>query len=135
MADILLVDSSAWVLSFRSSGPEELRDLLSGALDSDRVATTEVVVMELLQGCRTRREYNALEVRLGSLLKRSVSSLDWGQVNELGFSLRRKGLTIPTVDLIIASVALQGSCTLLHHDRHFQLIAGHSSLKVIDFMQ
>jgi predicted nucleic acid-binding protein len=46
----------------------------------------------------------------------------WEQAYELGFSLRRKGLTIPTVDLIIAALAIENKSLLLHHDEHYEMI-------------
>jgi predicted nucleic acid-binding protein len=37
----------------------------------------------------------------------SLTPSVYKQAYELGFSLRRKGLTIPTVDLIIAALAIE----------------------------
>ena len=38
------------------------------------------------------------------------------------FDLRRKGLTIPTADIIIASLAMDNDSVVLHLDRHFSLM-------------
>jgi predicted nucleic acid-binding protein len=51
-----------------------------------------------------------------------ITPVVWEQAYELGFSLRRQGLTIPTVDLIIAALALENRTFLLHHDEHFEMI-------------
>jgi len=53
------------------------------------------------------------------------TSLIWEQAYELGFSLRRKGLTIPTVDLIIAALAIENKSLLLHYDEHYEMIVPH----------
>ncbi len=49
----------------------------------------------------------------------------WEQAYELGFSLRRKGLTLPTVDLIIAALAIENKSLLLHHDEHYERMVAH----------
>jgi predicted nucleic acid-binding protein len=51
-----------------------------------------------------------------------ITPVVWEQAYELGFLLRRKGLTIPTVDLIIAALAVENRTFLLHHDEHFEMI-------------
>ena len=38
---------------------------------------------------------------------------------------RRKGLTIPTVDLIIAALAIENKSLLLHYDEHYEMIVPH----------
>jgi predicted nucleic acid-binding protein len=55
MSDKILVDTSAWILSFRDSGSQKLKDNLRKALDTDRVVTTNIIILELLQGCRTKK--------------------------------------------------------------------------------
>ena len=55
-----------------------------------------------------------------------LTSSVWEQAYELGLSLRKKGLTIPTVDdLIIAALAIENKSLLLHHDEHYEMIVPH----------
>ena len=65
---------------------------------------------------------DSLRIKLESLDILPVTPLVWEQAYGLGFSLRRKGLTIPTVDLIIAALALENRTFLLHRDEHFEMI-------------
>jgi len=81
-----------------------------------------VIILELLQGCRTVAERDSLKIKLESLDILPITPPVWEQAYELGFTLRRKGLTIPTVDLIIAALALEENIFLLHHDQHFERI-------------
>lgn len=40
----------------------------------------------------------------------------------MAFRLRRKGCAIPLIDVLTAAFATVHSCTLVHHDRHYELI-------------
>ncbi len=129
-----LVDTSAWILSFKTTGQEGLKTLLKEAIERDRVVTTPVIVLELLQGCKTQKEFDNLRTRLESLENCSLEDLIWERVYSFGFSLRRKGLSVPTLDILIAFLAIEKSYTLLHHDHHFRMIAEHSELDAMDFL-
>jgi predicted nucleic acid-binding protein len=39
--------------------------------------------------------------------------------------IQRKGLTIPTVNLIIAALAIEDKSLLLHHNEHYEMIVPH----------
>ena len=56
------------------------------------------------------------------LLEASLTT--WIEAGRISFALRKKGITIPTTDLIIASLALEHNCSLLTLDPHFQKIPG-----------
>jgi len=47
----------------------------------------------------------------------------------MAFDLRRKGITSSAIDALIAPLAIEYRCILLHKDSHFELIARNSSLK------
>jgi predicted nucleic acid-binding protein len=130
----VLVDTSAWIVSFRSVGLEGLKTFLRDVLERDQVVTTPLIILELLQGCKTQREFSDLKARMESLENVLLEDLSWDRVYHLAFSLRRKGLTLPTLDILIAFLSIRKGYALLHHDRHFRLIAEHSELAAIDFL-
>jgi len=130
----LLVDTSAWIVSFRKSGHDQLKKTLISALDSLSVATTNIVVLELLQGCRNRKEFDAMHARLGALDTILISDAVWSLAYATGYELRRKGITVPTVDVIIAAAAKINNCSLLHHDKHFRTLAKHLHINAVDFI-
>jgi predicted nucleic acid-binding protein len=119
---MILIDTSAWIASFKKTGNDELKEFMKQTIVSGLAVTAPVVILELLQGCRSVGERDALKIKLESLDILSITLPVWEQAYELGFSLRRKGLTIPTVDLIIAALAIENSSLLLHHDEHFEMI-------------
>jgi len=131
--DYVLVDTSAWIASFRSSVPEDLKAFLNQALANRRVVTAPIITLELLQGTKTQHEYGDLKLMLESLGQLPMNLAVWNRSYALGFTLRRNGLTIPTTDVIIAALALEYDCALLHRDRHFRMIQSFVDLKTVEF--
>lgn len=122
---MILIDTSAWIASFKKTGNHELKEFMRQAIVSGLAVTSPVIILELLQGCRSGGERDALKIKLESLDLLSTTLSVWEQAYELGFSLRRKGLTIPTVDLIIAALAIENKSLLLHHDEHYEMMVAH----------
>jgi predicted nucleic acid-binding protein len=122
---MILVDTSAWIVSFKKAGDHDLKEFLRQAIVSGHAVTSPVILLELLQGCRSIEERDSLRMKLESLDLLPITPVVWEQAYELGFSLRRKGLMIPTVNLIIAALALENRTLLLHHDEHFEMIVPH----------
>ena len=135
MTDSVLVDTSAWIVSFCESGNQKLKDYLKDAIDLDRVATTNIVVLELLQGCKTRKEYDALKEMLAVLPFAALNDTAWIIAYEAGYNLRRKGITFPTVDILICSIAKANGLHVLHHDGHLQSLAREMGIKSVDFLK
>lgn len=134
MSDKILVDTSAWILSFKDSGNQKLKDLLREAIDSDRVVTTNIIILELLQGCKNKKEYEALKSRLDVLTLYELTENTWTIAYETGFILRRKGITVPTVDIMISSIAKENMLTIFHHDNHLKIVSHMMGIKAVDFI-
>ena len=135
MHDRVLVDTSAWIASFRGTGNQKLKDHLRETLDLDRVVTTNIVILELLQGSKTKKEYDALQARLDVLPLYELNDKTWTIAYEAGYSLRRKGITVPTVDILICSIAKEQSLSVLHHDEHVKAVSREMGLKAVDFLK
>lgn len=120
MTASILVDTSAWIGCFRKTGNDELQDFMRQALAEDRVVTCPVVIMELLQGCKSDKEFEKLKSFLEILPSCDFDSNTWTMAYEIGFFLRRRGLTLPTIDIMLAALAKKNSLHLLHNDRHFE---------------
>jgi len=135
MGDEVLVDTSAWIASFREKGNDKLKDFLRSALELDHVVTTNIVVLELLQGCKTRKEYDALKERLDILPLFTLDEKAWAFAYEAGYGLRRKGITVPTVDILICSIAKAHALKVLHHDDHMRSLARELGVKAVDFLK
>lgn len=130
MNEMVVVDTSAWIYAFSKGGKPEIKYKLAQFLDENKVVTTGLIMLELLQGTRSQREYDNLLRRLQGLHYIPFRESYWLRTSRLSFSLQRKGLKIPTTDLLIAIIALENNCLILHQDKHFTVISQHSQLKL-----
>ncbi len=133
--DLFLVDTSVWieVLPLRR-GSESLRQRVDGLIAEDRVATTGMVLLELLGGARSEDEYKRLRSMVSALHVLGVREDTWEDASWLAFQTRRKGLTIPFTDLLIATVAARSNAVVLHRDRHFDILAPHLSVQIESYV-
>lgn len=118
---MVIADTSVWIPFFnRPDSPEKTAlDLL---IDADEVALVGVVLAELLQGCRTPSEREALSDALLALPYYEVTQSTWSQTGDLSAQLLRRGITLPLSDLIIAALAIERDCRIYSLDTHFKKI-------------
>ena len=127
--NLTLIDSSLWILAFKRNCPENIRSIIGDLLDKDIAATCGIILLEILPGSKNEKEYKEILEEMEALHYLEVKKEVWHQGAQLGFDLRRKGITIPATDIHIASIAMYYHLTLLHADHHFELIAQNSDLK------
>jgi predicted nucleic acid-binding protein len=126
---LILVDSSLWIVALKTNCPVTIKELIGDLLEKDLVATCGLIMVEILQGTKNNKEYNMIAEEMNALhyLEANKEVLNTGA--QLAYKLRRKGITIPTVDLCIASLAIYYDLSLYQSDHHFEMIAKNSSLK------
>lgn len=131
---MILVDSSAWIEFQRATGSRADRRLTEAIGDGEQLATTGIVVLEILAGARD--EHHAAELR--RLLARcEFLSLEEPSDHEAAAALyracRRAGTTIRRLpDCLIAAVAIRAGAVLLHQDADFDAIALHARLETVE---
>ena len=118
---LTLVDSSAFI-EFSRKADSSIADAVDAALAEGRAAVCEVVVAELLSGCRTPAEYREMELLLGGLEWLPLTDECWTRAAALGFNLRRAGIPVPLTDRLVVVTARVHGVALLHCDTHFDLI-------------
>lgn len=133
--DLYLIDTSVWVLVLRRRPPPQLAERVRSLIDADAAAFNEMVRLEILVGCRERREFEMMASLLEGLVRLPIGEATWGRAAELGFDLRRRGVIASTPDLIIAASALEGEAVLLHADSDFDRIAAPSGLRVESYVE
>ncbi len=133
--NLFLVDTSAWILALRKDFLPVAKDRIGILLQENSIVTTGMIKLELLGGTRTEKEYQRLKSRLDALDLVETDNALWEQAYGLAFKLRRKGLTVPYTDILIASSALRIKATIVHADLHFDLIRKHIGLKVESFVK
>ena len=124
-----LVDSSVWIDFFSSApgpGGHELKRLIAGA---EPLALAGVIVTEVLQGLR--RDVAQIEDQLAL----------WDLIEPEGFGTyckaaalvrvaRSRGVSLTTVDALIAALALESGSVLFTLDQDFTRIASFSGLRI-----
>lgn len=130
---MILVDSSAWIELQRATGsPADER--LTVAIEHDEpLATTGVVMLEVLAGARDERHARDLRRLLARCeLLRLQEPSDHEVAAGLYRACRRSGRTIRRLpDCLIAAVAIRTGAQLLHQDSDFDAIALHSPLVTV----
>lgn len=129
---LVLIDTSVWILALRKSPPPLIliKDEVARLLVENRVAIVPLIRLELLGGTKSPAEFKRLESRLSALHQLPADEASWEMAIHLAFKLRQSGRIIPYTDIIIASAAIINNCTLLHSDKHFDLVAENTSLNV-----
>jgi predicted nucleic acid-binding protein len=97
-------------------------------LDEDRVAIAGPILIELIQGTRNEEEKEKVNEYVKGLHWLPVTDDHWHQSADFAFKLRRKGITSSAIDVLIATLAIDYLCSLLHKDSDFDQISRHSSL-------
>lgn len=130
---MILVDTSAWVEFLRGTGSEthlRLRGLLER---DDPLATTEVVVMEVLAGARDQAHLERLRRAVLGRCEMLVGHglADYEEASAIYRRCRGQGSTVRRlVDCLIAAVAIRAGVPLLHADDDFERIARHCPLQL-----
>jgi predicted nucleic acid-binding protein len=127
---IYLVDTSAWIFALRRNPVAAIAQELGKLLKQDELATCPLVGLELLGGAANESEYARLQARLRGLHRLDIDNQDWEAAARLAFDLRRRGVTVPFTDALLAAVAIRAGAILLHADRDFDGIARFSKLRV-----
>lgn len=129
---MILVDSSAWVEYLRGTGSRVHRRVRELLESEERLASTEVVVMEVLAGARDDAHLERLRrILFGCEFLPLAGLSDYEDAAALYRQCRRAGKSLRSLtDCLIAVVAIRGGTELLHADRDFDTIARHAPLRI-----
>ena len=130
---MILVDSSAWIEFQRATGSLADRRLTQAVTEGELLATTGIVVLEILAGARDEQHERELR-RLLALCR--FLPLEEPSDHEAAAALyrtcRRSGTTIRRLpDCLIATVAIRNRVEVLHCDSDFDAIARHAPLSIV----
>lgn len=119
-----LADTSAWTTSPRHRDSAAAFDRL---LASDAIATCEIVKLELLRTARDSVEFARMRSSLDELQHAPISDEVWQRATDVFEAFAQQGplhhRRVSTPDLLIAAAAELAGMTVVHYDRHFELIA------------
>ena len=117
---MILVDTSVWIDYFNGFENDET-DILDQALGNNVVAVGDLIVLEILQGFRSDKDYKTAKKYLSSLRQFGMLSPELAiKAAENYRKLRKQGMTIrKTTDVIIATFCIENSLPLLYTDKDF----------------
>jgi predicted nucleic acid-binding protein len=129
---MILVDTSVWIDYFKGVETQE-SNLLDIALINDEVAIGDLILLEILQGFRSNKDYETAKAHLLALYQFSMLSPDIAlKAAENYRILRKKGITIrKTADVIIATFCISNRIPLLFSDRDFIPFTKHLKLQPV----
>jgi len=117
-----LVDTSVWV-EFLRGEKTAIKKRLENLLDENRALVTGIILAELLTGIANEKEQHFLEECFLGLPFLETTREIFATAGKMGASLRKKGITMPISDLLIAALAKTHALTVLTLDSHFQTLA------------
>ena len=122
---MILVDTSAWVEFDRATGSRVDARLTELIANTDDVAVTEPVIMELLAGARDdRREDDLRRLVQRFRLLQFDAAIDFDAATRIYRMCRRVGVTPRgMIDCMIAAVALRHGAFLLANDADLDRVA------------
>ena len=126
---MIIVDTSAWIDYFNGKESSQT-NILDKALIDGLVSIGDLILLEILQGIKTNREYNKTKTALNTLEQYEMFGHHRVDkcVENFRF-LRKKGITIrKTNDVIIATFCIENNFPLLFSDRDFIPFVEHLGL-------
>lgn len=128
-----LVDTSVWSLALRRDQIVEnpaLHRLKQALSTREPVATTGIILQELLQGIRGPKQQEAIVGRFSVLPMVSPDLQDHVEAASIRNHCRRNGIHLGTIDALIASLAIRHSLVILTTDKDIQHAAKHVELRI-----
>jgi len=114
----LLFDTCAWIDFLRY--PEGvLGDFLVMAIKEDRALLCGVVMTELLQGAKGKKENKQLDLLFSGIESLPCDEAAWYEAGQVLQALKRKGITLPLTDALIAVIAKRHQVDVVTFDKHF----------------
>tara|TARA_R110000868_G_scaffold29064_3_gene108222 strand:- start:196 stop:588 length:393 start_codon:yes stop_codon:yes gene_type:complete len=129
---VILVDTSVWIDFFNGKSNREV-EILDGVLGYQGVAIGDLIMLELLQGFRSDKDYNTAKKYLLNLDLYNMLTPDLALLAAENYrKLRRKGVTVrKTADVIIATFCIENQIPLLYVDKDFIPFTQHLKLRSV----
>ena len=129
---MILVDSSVWIDYFRGNATPQV-DKLDALLGAVPLAIGDLILTEVLQGCPSEKEFNAVRralapfdfVTLGGDDVAVEAARNFRRLRALGSTVRK------TIDTVIATRCIVSGYELLHDDRDFDAFEQHLGLRCV----
>ena len=130
---MIVVDSSVWIDAFAGRRTQQV-EALDACLDRELVVVGDLVLCEILMGCRDdlvarrieerlRRDCPVVALSSPAIAVRAASN--YRRLRSLGLTIRS------AVDLVIGAFCIAHGHVLLHSDRDFVAMERHLGLRTL----
>ena len=117
----IMLDTSVWLDALRGKTPPVVA-ATQALLNDDRIVICGPVIFEIKRGLRPTDRKNLLPL-MDALIRLAVDEAVWDSAGDLDAFLRKKGITIPPMDVIIAQACLHHKVSLFTLEEHFRSIS------------
>ena len=124
----LLLDTSLWLYFTRSGSPATLKQCIAPYVLDPEAHLAEPVRFEMLRSARPE-EARLLEAQFNTLPCLDTPTDLWHQAIALGQACRQIGRTVPSLDLLVAAIALHHNAVVVSFDDDLAAIASVSPLR------
>jgi predicted nucleic acid-binding protein len=130
----ILVDTSVWSLLLVRKKPVShpaSKILAEKIAEGAPISLTGIIYQEIIQGVRSETQQQRLKKYLLDFDFLEPTPAIHQQAAQLFIQCRGGGLSVHTIDVLIAVLALHFDCALLTTDNDFSLISGIVPLRLI----
>ncbi|MGH7884759.1 MAG: type II toxin-antitoxin system VapC family toxin [Thermodesulfobacteriota bacterium] len=100
---MILVDSSVWIAAAKPNNPESIK--LAHEIEENNIVITKIILVEVCQGSCTKEQFAELWDSFMGFKFLDVTDEIWFKSSTNYFRCRKKGLTLSTIDCLIATLA------------------------------
>lgn len=125
---MILVDTSV-IIEFWKNPTDRYKKIFS----DNNIAVCGITFAELIHGARSDSEIDKIVKSLDCFVRLEVKENDWIEIGKLLNNLKKKGISVPFQDSILAYTALKHNAEIWTNDKHFDMIKTvFSDLKIFE---
>ncbi len=113
----VIADTCIWIEYFK--GSPKIKEELEFLIHEHSLYLCGIVIYELFQGIRDQKEKDMVQNDFEAFPYLEMNRSTWESAANLNLSLRSRGITLPSSDLILASLAIENKCMVFTKDTHF----------------
>lgn len=115
-----LVDTCIWIDYFR--GRDEHKEFIETGIDENNIYSTGIIFAEILQGVKSKQEYEVLASLIDVIPVVECETSDWIEIGKIAGCLQKQGKTVPITDIAINYLAAKIGAEIISSDRHYDLL-------------
>lgn len=124
-----VIDTSLWIDFTRARSPKSIKRFIAPFILDPDAHLAQPVTFEILRHA-TSAESRQLSQQFATLPVLPTPPSLWTLAADLGQACRRKNVTVGSLDLLIATIALHHDAEVVTFDGDYERIAGVSGLRV-----